>query len=372
MTLAECRFAVREAVTEGAMQLADRDDFLVQRGPAMRKVTVAASLVADMAAYLRAHGVDADAVCRRAGIDPHAPADRVERVDGLVMSALWREAIAASGDPDLALHTGVTFQPGALDIVGYVMLSSHTAADALRRGARLIRLLNDGLDIELDAGQRLTTLRVRVLTPHHDMFRDHIRQITEVLLVGTVHQLRLLTGRPIVPHAVSFSHPRPGTGTDEHLRLFGVLPVFDAPECTLVLQSRDLAVTLRSTNVQLLGSFTKHADAALAALDSSAPLTARVTHALVTLMKGEAPTVTRVATTLAMSARNLQRGLAAEGTTFQLLLDEARRELAIRHLSEPNATVAHVAWLVGFSEPSAFHRAFRRWTGHSPRALSLA
>jgi AraC-like DNA-binding protein len=89
-------------------------------------------------------------------------------------------------------------------------------------------------------------------------------------------------------------------------------------------------------------------------------------------MKGEAPTITMVANAMAMSARNLQRGLAAENTTFQALLDDARRELAVRHLSAPNATVAKVAWLVGFSEPSAFHRAFRRWTGHSPRAGILS
>lgn len=68
-----------------------------------------------------------------------------------------------------------------------------------------------------------------------------------------------------------------------------------------------------------------------------------------------------------MSPRHLQRGLAREGTTFQALLDQAHRELAIRYLAAPRATVAQGAWLVGFREASAFHRAFRRWTGHSPR-----
>ena len=87
-------------------------------------------------------------------------------------------------------------------------------------------------------------------------------------------------------------------------------------------------------------------------------------------MKGEAPSISGIARAMAMSERNLQRRLAAEGTTFQSVLDAARRELAIRHLSDPGATVAKVAWLVGFSEPSAFHRAFRRWTGQSPRAVA--
>ena len=98
-----------------------------------------------MVAYLRTRGFNADAVCRRAGVDPQLHANTSERISGAAMAALWHEAIAESGDPDLALHTGVTFEPGALDIVGYVMLSSHTGGDAIRRGARLMRLLNDGL-----------------------------------------------------------------------------------------------------------------------------------------------------------------------------------------------------------------------------------
>ena len=71
-----------------------------------------------------------------------------------------------------------------------------------------------------------------------------------------------------------------------------------------------------------------------------------------------------------MSGRTLQRHLAAEGTSFQALFDTVRRELAVRHLADPNATVAKVAWLVGFSEAGAFHRAFRRWAGQSPRAAA--
>jgi AraC-like DNA-binding protein len=94
----------------------------------------------------------------------------------------------------------------------------------------------------------------------------------------------------------------------------------------------------------------------------------RVAAEVLARLKGEAPSIDIIARSMAMSARKLQRELAEEGTTFQAVLDEVRRELAVRHLEDPMATVAKVAWLVGFSEPSAFHRAFRRWTGKSPRA----
>ena len=148
-------------------------------------------------------------------------------------------------------------------------------------------------------------------------------------------------------------------------------PSFGAAEDAVVLDNRDLDVTLRSANPLLLTVFEAHADAALVALDANETLGGRVLREIVRQLKGEAPTMPQVAKALAISPRHLQRGLASEGTTFQSLLDDARRELSVRHLSSPNATVASVAWLVGFSEPSAFHRAFRRWTGHSPRATAM-
>lgn len=338
----------------------------------MRSVTVAASLAMDMVAYLRTRGFNADAVCRRAGVDPHLHAHTSERIGGAAMAALWQEAIAESGDPDLPLHTSVAFEPGALDIVGYVMLSSHTAGDAVRRGARLIRLLNDGLALDVDHAPHRTTIRLRVLAQSDPLFVFTSRHVVEAILVGTVHQLRLLTGQALVPDAVRMTHAEPPQGGSEHARLFGIAPRFSADENAIDLRTGDLDLPLRSANPALLAAFDQHATTALAALDSRASLVGRVNQELVTQMKGEAPTITMVASALAMSARHLQRGLAAEGTTFQVLLDDARRELAVRHLSAPNATVAKVAWLVGFSEPSAFHRAFRRWTGHSPRTLNLS
>jgi len=335
----------------------------------MPKVSIAAALVADLLGYLRAHGVDAEAVSSRAGLSSRT--DASARIDGEHMYALWREAIAASADHDLGLHTGASFMPGALDIVGYVMLSSHTAAEALRRGARLVRVLNDGLAFEIERGATTTTCRVRKLNVDGgELFADP-RQMIETLLVGAVHQLRQLTEHQVVVRAVRFRHARPASGDAEHTRLFGVSPQFAADEDSVVFGNSDLDVQLRSANPKLLAVFEAHAEASLSALDRQDVLSDRVLREIVMLLKGEVPTIAQVAKALAMSSRHLQRGLAHEGTTFQALLDDARHELAVRHLSAPDATVAKVAWLVGFSEPSAFHRAFRRWTGHSPRANTM-
>ena len=88
--------------------------------------------------------------------------------------------------------------------------------------------------------------------------------------------------------------------------------------------------------------------------------------------EGAVPPLREVARALAMSDRNLQRALRDDGTSFQKVLDEVRRDLAISHLANPATSAGQVGFLLGFSEPSAFHRAFRRWTGKTPSAYRVA
>src|SRR5262249_23623687 len=95
----------------------------------------------------------------------------------------------------------------------------------------------------------------------------------------------------------------------------------------------------------------------------------RVAQVLADRIKGTVPPLSEVARELAMSDRNLQRALRDDGTSFQKLLDQVRRDLAVRHLSTPGTSATQVGFLLGFSEPSAFHRAFRRWTGKAPSAF---
>ncbi len=365
-TQGECPLGEWRSVTARAIQVAERADSRDR----MRDVSIAAAIVADMASYLRARGVDAGAVCLRAGIDPATTDSGSERIPGRLMAALWREAELATGDPDLGLHMSTTFNPGALDIVGYVMLSSRTADEALRRGARLMRLLNDGLDLAIERDRTTTHCRLIILPAAHELMRTVPRHVVDSVAAGLIHQLRLLTQRPVVPVRVALGYARPSTGTADLARLLGVAPSFGASDSIVTFSNEDLDRPLTSANASLLASFEAVAEAALGALAARETLSGRVDAEIIGRLKGGVPTIVDVSRALAMSARNLQRGLAAEGTTFQAQLDAARRELAMRHLTAPGATVAQVAWLVGFSEPSAFHRAFRRWTGRSPRALT--
>jgi AraC-like DNA-binding protein len=328
--------------------------------------TVARSLLVDMTGYLAARGVDPEPVLQRAGVPRDDTDVRDARLHSARMARFWAEAVRASGDQDLGLHMAVHSNAGALDIVGYVMLTAPTAATALARGARLMRLLNDGLDLVVTTGARSTTCTL-VRLHAADPLWDDPRQVTESILAGLVHQLRQLTERAVVPRVVRFRHARPLHGAREHERLFGTMPEFSAASDEVELHATDLDLELRSANATLMAAFEAHADAALAVLGAQHTIAGRVATEIVARLKGEAPDAGTIASALAMSTRSLQRALNAESTTFQQVLDDVRRELAMAHLARTDATVAKVAWLVGFSEPSAFHRAWKRWTGTSPR-----
>jgi AraC-like DNA-binding protein len=103
-------------------------------------------------------------------------------------------------------------------------------------------------------------------------------------------------------------------------------------------------------------------------LERKGAVSRRVLHEVARRLNGTAPEVGAVASALAMSPRALQRALKEEGSTFQGILDEARRAVAERELRSPGATAAEVALLLGYSESSAFTRGFRRWTGMTPSA----
>jgi AraC-like DNA-binding protein len=193
------------------------------------------------------------------------------------------------------------------------------------------------------------------------------RQPIESTFSALLTTTKTLTGNSLIPDAVWFQHPRP-TDISEHQRIFHAPVHFSQPTNRLIFDAGCLDWTVLSANPSLLPMFEQYAEAMLNELSQEDTYTNQVVRAVTHGLKGEVPSIEAIARTLAISVRNLQRELQAEGTSYQQLLDETRKELAVRYLKKPDTPIHDVAFLLGFSEPSAFHRAFKRWTGKTPRA----
>jgi AraC-like DNA-binding protein len=179
---------------------------------------------------------------------------------------------------------------------------------------------------------------------------------------------RLVTGQHWVPLEVAFEHAAPSR-TTEHLRVFGVVPRFGAPETVVVLPSEVLRLPVR-TGGSSLGSYLEaYARELLGRLpEHDATATAQVQRAIAVAVAHGVPDIDSVAGRLGTTARTLQRRLKDEGTTFAELTDAVRRSAAERYLADGRLPLAEIAFLLGFQDPSNFHKAFRRWTGNTPAA----
>jgi AraC-like DNA-binding protein len=335
----------------------------------LRETSVAATVVSDMLQYLEQRGISASTAKSECGIAFDEPSGSEDRVPGSQVERLWAYAIHQTGDPIIGLHMAELYSQGALDILGYVVLSCRTIGDVLDRVSRYAALLNDGMHIEFVRERKVAYCRCTYLENLDNYLLRNPDQAVDTTWAGLARELGRLTTKPLTPVEVWFRHEAPAPAhAKEYLRLLGAPVKFGASEDRFVLDIRHLAEPVRSANPALLQVFEQHADAVLSRMECSAARSRQVAQLLARNLKGAVPQLSEVARELAMSDRNLQRALRNDGTTFQRLLDEVRRDLAISHLANPSTSTGQVGFLLGFSEPSAFHRAFRRWTGKAPSA----
>jgi AraC-like DNA-binding protein len=348
-------------------------NFLTERafaGAPLRESSVAATVVADMLQYLERHEVNADTAARECGIAIGVPSGTDDRVPGRQVERLWALAAERTGDPLIGLHMAESYSPGALDILGYVVLSCRTIGEVLERLAKYVRILNDGMRIEIVREGKRAYCRCTFVEGMENYLLRDARQAVDTTWAGLARELRRMTAKPLVPAEVWLRRPAPGAKeASEYVRVLGAPVKFGAREDRFYVPASHLDQPLRSANPALLQAFEQHADGVLARLDTLGTKSHQVAGVLAQRLKGSIPPLKDVARELSMSDRNLQRALQHDGTTYQKLLDQVRRDLAISHLRNAGTSASQVGFLLGFSEPSAFHRAFRRWTGLAPNAF---
>ncbi len=167
---------------------------------------------------------------------------------------------------------------------------------------------------------------------------------------------------------VRFAHPAPDD-TSELRRLFGCTLRFGHHRSELLFSGEILDMPHRQADPNLEAILEAQVVTMLQKLPKGEAATDAVRRCLGSELCNGQPTLEQVAPRLHMSPRTLHRRLAEEGTNFRRILTEVRREIAARHLEEGQIAISEIAFLLGFSDPSAFHRAFKRWTGHAPLAF---
>jgi AraC-like DNA-binding protein len=311
---------------------------------------------------LEARGVAAATLAEQAGIDPAAlgPDARVPRP---ALTRLWELAVEATGDPAFGLEASRHAAQTTFHALGYAVLASVTLKEAFERIIRYRRLIGDVLELQLvDAGDRY---RFEI-----DVSGQPVPfQAVDAIAATCARQARQLHApRPCTPLAVTFARPAPAD-PGPYLRTFRAPVRFDESVNALEYAREDLEARLPSGNAELARGNDEVLVRYLARLEQ-ARVSTRVQQALLAALPDGAPSKTAIARALGMSARNLQRHLADEGTSFKALLNDARVSLARQYVDEGRLSVTEIAFVLGFADTSTFSRAFKRWTGMSPRDYS--
>lgn len=311
-------------------------------------------------ATLRAQGVPAEAALARAGLDAATLSRKNARIPFARHVALLEHAAAAARDPCFGLHLGAALYPHDLGLIGYLGANAATLGDLLRTVARYLPLFTEGTRVELcPSGQH-----VRVVQHIVDPAGAGSRQVADLGAGGLIRMCRLLTGTMLAPAWIElpFDHCDDEL---EHRRVLGAPIRTGQPRTAVVLDRKQLALRGVGADSNLFDLLEQVGRERLGAIPDPRDLRAQTESAIVELLPHSTPSLDRVARRLGISSRSLGRKLAEDNTSFKALVDELRHGLARRYL-EHGVRPKSIAALLGYKCPSAFHHAFRRWTGTTP------
>lgn len=307
-------------------------------------------------------GLDTDALLRSVGVERRTLDDPDARLPNHVAGALWAKAYELSGDRDLSLHVAEACPVGAYKVIDYMGSSARTVGEAFRYAARYFPLINTGARVSIDDAGDPVTFDVAGETGPAGVSRPY----AEYCLAVFVLHVRGGTGVPFPLRRVTFVHRRPLEAA-EHERIFGCPVQFEAEHNRLYLDRAAWDAPARGGHPGVLAVLSEHAELLLAKLPRGPDLVERTRRAIAGRLRGGDPSLESVARELGTSARSLQRHLRDAGYTYHALADEVREATARLYLEQPDLALAEIGYLLGFAEQSAFTRAFRRWTGSTPK-----
>ncbi|HET8935272.1 MAG TPA: AraC family transcriptional regulator [Polyangiales bacterium] len=316
-----------------------------------------------LASAVEGAGVDRELFLAAAGIDPALLKDLQARISLDEHRRAVRAAYKLTADPALGLHVGERMGMSSFDVLGHLTEQSSCLRAALLTAVRYSRFVSEGPRVELEEHKDTATLRL--LLPEENT--PESRLASEFSCVALLRVVRAFVGKDALPLQVFFTHPKPRHHA-EYTRCFGGTERFSQAITGIQLPIAFLDQRSRDPNSELHGYLLQRAELLLAKANRDASTTDRVASWIAAQTELTRPSLDEVARALGTSTRSLRRRLQAERTQFSSLVDDARAVHAKRMLQDPQRGIQDAAYALGFRTPSAFTRAFKRWTGMGPQA----
>jgi AraC-like DNA-binding protein len=300
-------------------------------------------------------------ILRSVGLDGAVLADPHRFIACADFTRLLEAAAQATGDQCFGLHFGEHFLPKNIGPLAYVVLNSPTFAEGFQNVARYVHVHNQGMQASFEVEGQWAYVRARLIDPPP----EPPRQYYEFAAAVGLNLIRLMAGSQWAPAEVHFGHPAPAD-TSEHTRVFSSPVSFQHGGNAFMVERAFAARPVAAADERLYEIMRRYLDRIIEEMPSEASLPASVRKVVAESMRDGHPSLHRVANKLARSPRTLQRRLHEHTIDFKALVADTRRRFAVTYLRDPNHTMTEIAFLLGYSEVSAFDRAFKRWTGSTP------
>ncbi|MDP2227490.1 MAG: AraC family transcriptional regulator ligand-binding domain-containing protein [Moraxellaceae bacterium] len=333
------------------------------RLPSPTDATLSGALAGLLLGFLDARGLAARAC--RARLTHWRP-------DGRIPAVEWARCLqliqAEHPHPALGLEIAQYIQPEHAGPLAYLALACDDMGELMAQLERFHRLMWQGFAVEVLRSDADITLRWTPYQAPPPAALDIARLAFETGIAGIVHLFRMLAGKHFTPAAVTLLGAAPADRRP-YDACFGCPVSFSAGTSSLTYRSADLRMPIHTRNSALRQLVERQALAQLRAIAPTDVFLAGFRPALLRALNTGTPTLAVVAAELGLSRASLQRRLQARDTSFQQALDRVRFEMAMMYLENPGLSLTEIGLLLAFSEQSAFCRAFRRWSGQTPRAF---
>ncbi|TBU93297.1 AraC-like transcriptional regulator QhpR [Stutzerimonas kirkiae] len=324
--------------------------------------TVLASVATGFEAFVESQGADADAVLGRAGLHRGLAAQPSTAIPLSSYCRALDEAVAATGNDNLALWFGDQFQPSSFGLLGYLAMSAPTLGCALQNIAGQFPVHQQYSYLRLRRHEDLCRLEYQV----YDNSVLNRRHDAELSMGMFLNVMRHTLGDHWAPLEVHFQHDKP-EAWQEHRWVFGADVRFRQSHNALVFRQDVLAQPMPNAdhNLQLL--IQKSLELLASTRQASDGLPERVKLQIMEMLETGLPRMEDVATRLGIPSWTLHRRLGQEGTGYKELLEQVRKEQIPILMRQRHLSISELAFRLGYSEVSAFSRAFQRWYGVSPK-----
>ena len=302
--------------------------------------------------------VDADEVLRRCGLDPAQLYKPNLRTHFSAQPLFWQAAVELSGDPCIGLHLGEKMPVYKGQILEYLLLSSTTFGEGLKRVLSYQRLISDAMH-----GQ-ITQSSTPFLTNYFSEHRYLTPHLAEAMVVSLIRFLQSVSDEKFKPTKICFTHSAL-TNIAEYERVFQCPVEFDNNQFRLYFEPEILDYRSPYAEPELLSMHMQSADQHMEILEKR-DLIIEVRNQVGALLETCDISLESISRQLDMSPRQLRHQLNLAGTSLQKIINQYRKSLSRQLLSQTDETISEIVYLTGFSEPSTFYRAFKRWEGMTP------